>query len=122
MRKTKYKPLVIEHRLSKNGLRLKAKGLDFNLSYPGNIWAEYPQECKNFLVDNLVYTLTANIPLIAPIDSIVYKNISTPFIKPYVDLLTIEGIPSAIDSYDDSLLQTLKRYNNISYAGFLSGL
>ncbi|MCK5306227.1 MAG: hypothetical protein KAJ66_03765 [Candidatus Omnitrophica bacterium] len=115
MRKTKHKLLVIECELRKDGLRLKVNGRNFDLSYPGNIWAEYPQECKNFLVDNLVYTLTANIPLVAPTNSIIYKNISTPLIKPYVDLLTIEGIPSAINSYDDGLLQTLKRHNNVSY-------
>lgn len=115
MSKSKNKTLKIEYKFKNNGLIIKAKGRNFHLTYPKDIWNSYPKEQKNFLIDNLVYLLTVNIPLIAPVDGIYYKNTSLPFFKPLIDLLMIDGIPSAVHSYKDSTFKRLKEFHNYKY-------
>lgn len=115
MTKRKNNTLNIESRIKANGISLKVKGESFNLIYPKKIWKAYPQKQKVFLNDNLVYLLTINIPFVAPVDTIKYKNISLPYLKPYIDALTIDGIPSAVHNYEDSTFKILKDFNDYNY-------
>ncbi len=109
------KTLKVSCRLKPKGLILKAKRRTFHLTYPKKIWQSYPKEHKKFLIDNLVYLLTVNVPFISGVDKIIYQNISFPYLKPLIDHLTIEGIPSAVHSYKDSTFKLLRDFNNYQY-------
>ena len=80
MPKSKNKTLKIKHELKSDGLLLKTNGFKFRLIYPENIWQAYPEKQKRFLIDNLVYLLTVNIPFISGKDTIIYEDISIPLI------------------------------------------
>jgi len=115
MPKSKNKTLKIKHELKSDGLLLKTNGFKFRLIYPENIWQAYPEKQKRFLIDNLVYLLTVNIPFISGKDTIIYEDISIPYFRPIIDLLVKESIPSAVHSYDISTFEALKNFNNYQF-------
>lgn len=113
--KQKNRILHLECQITKDGFKLITQSRSFMLRYPDVIWKNYPQHHKSFLVDNLAYTLSANIPLVSSVNKIIYKNTSEPFIRPYIDLCIYEQIPSAINSYKDNTLQQIANFSKAEF-------
>ena len=111
----KNRTLRIECRLTNNGFCFRTGNKSFFLKYPEPVWRAYPYLHKKFLVDNLAYILSANIPFVSKVDKIIYKNTSQPFIKPYLDLSIYEQIPSAVNSYKDGTLNQIAVFSRAKF-------
>ncbi len=48
------------------GFEIKFRGQKYVVNYPDEIWQKYPQEAKDVLFDNLVYSETIHLPLTFP--------------------------------------------------------
>ena len=94
-----------------NGLRLSYRKKNFDLFYPGKIWASYPQDSKKVLIDNLTYLLTINVPLVSKFRKVVY-NISKPFFEKQFKSIVLNGIPSATHDYRQYTKDFVERFLN----------
>lgn len=94
-----------------NGLRLSYRKKNFDLVYPGGIWASYPKESRRVLVDNLTYLLTVNVPLVSSFRKVVY-NTSKPFFEKRFKLMVLNGIPSATHDYKQGTKDFVDRFLN----------
>ncbi|MCD6476752.1 MAG: hypothetical protein J7K26_01120 [Candidatus Aenigmarchaeota archaeon] len=100
-------------RKTKNGMSIRFNRKNYKLIFPEKIWKKYP--LKDFLVDNLSYLLTINLPLVAEIDELNY-NTSIPFFKIFFDNMVIRGIPHAVEEYKNlNTQEILKKFMNIQY-------
>jgi len=90
-------------------------GKKVRLIYPAGIWKNYSEKEKLFFIDNLAYSNTLCTPLVSGDKKIKY-NISRPFIKRYIDESVLNDIPSAVEDYEISTHEMIKKFNGIKYS------
>ena len=58
---------------NENGLTVNLENKRFQVSFPKEIWQNYPNDIKDVLTDNLIHLLTINLPMIAGFKKLKYK-------------------------------------------------
>jgi 7-cyano-7-deazaguanine synthase in queuosine biosynthesis len=97
-----------------NGLTVNLENKRFQLSFPEEIWQNYPNDIKDVLIDNLIHLLTINLPLIAGFKKLKY-NLSTPLFRPYFHRVVINSLPTVADDYKIRTGDAIKEFLSIDY-------
>jgi len=106
--------LIVDARQTNAGIEILFRGNSYTLSYPDNIWLDYPKEARDTLFDNLVYAETIHLPLTLKKKEITI-NVSRPFFETYFFQNLVMDFPSCADvdkTYKTSDL--LKEFMNLT--------
>ena len=104
--------LVIKARQTATGFEIVFRGSTYVLNYPDEIWQAYPQESRDILFDNLVYSETIHLPLTHRRPEIKF-NTSPPFFQTQFFQNFIMDIPSCADVDGTLTSQMVKEYINM---------
>lgn len=104
--------LSIYSKQTPSGFEIKFRGQKYVLNYPDKIWQKYPQQAKDVLYDNLVYSETLHLPLHFKSNRITY-NTSSPYLQTYFFQNMIMDLPSCADVDRTFSTELLKEYMNL---------
>jgi hypothetical protein len=104
--------LSINAKQTPAGFEIKFRGQKYVVNYPDEIWQKYPQEAKEVLFDNLVYSETIHLPLHFRRNSINY-NTSPPYLQTYFFQNMIMDLPSCADVDGTFTTELIKEYMNL---------
>lgn len=95
-----------------NGIKICFNGSSYEISYPDDIWANYPEELRLILHDNLVYSQTIHLPLMFKTDEIEY-DISPPYFWSNFFQNLVMDFPSCADVDGTLTAEMLKQFMNL---------
>jgi len=97
------------------GFTLGVKNKEYPLSYPENIWAEFPNKSKEFMEDNLAYLMTAHLPTMLGNgdNSLNYSSTAAPFFKPMFDETLLYHLPAVAAMDGKSTAELIKNFLNL---------
>jgi len=98
--------------MSPSGLEIDFKNQAYVITYPDDIWKEYPENMKEFLFDNIVYAATIHLPLVFEKNKILY-NTSPPLFQPYFFQNFIMDLPSCADVDDAKTSRLIQLFLNL---------
>ena len=104
--------LVINARQTSHGFEIFFRGSKYVVNYPDEIWRAYPQEAKDVLFDNLVYSETIHLPLTFRKGEIKY-NTSPPFFQTQFFQNFIMDLPSCADVDGTYTSELIKEFVNL---------
>jgi hypothetical protein len=104
--------LVINARQTSHGFEIFFRGSKYVVNYPDEIWQAYPQEAKDVLFDNLVYSETIHLPLTFRKGEIKY-NTSPPFFQTQFFQNFIMDLPSCADVDGTYTSELIKEFVNM---------
>ena len=88
---------------------------NYRLTYPEQIWQNYPHRIKKVWKDNAAHLLTMNIPMVSDHDRIKY-NTSYPLFKSFFSRVVMKSIPSSADEHEhENAEKALRDFNNAKF-------
>jgi hypothetical protein len=106
--------LSINARQTASGYEIFFKGSRYNVSYPDEIWQDYPKEAREVLFDNLVYSETLHLPLTHRKNEINYCT-SPPYFQTQFFQNFIMDLPSCADVDDTSTSELIREFMNLRF-------
>jgi len=104
--------LIINARETRTGIEILFRGNTYAISYPDDLWLNYPKEARDVLFDNLVYAETIHLPLILRENEITY-NVSRPYFEPYFFQNRVMDLAECADSDQIKASDLLKAFTNM---------
>jgi len=101
---------------TESGIKITFRNREFCLKYPLRIWKAYPPKARAFLIDNVTFLQTIDMPLVSDIKKISY-NTSRPIFYPLFRDTLIKNTPQAVEDYKPSTPATIKKFLKIKYNG-----
>jgi hypothetical protein len=95
-----------------HGFEIFFRGSKYVVNYPDEIWQAYPQESKDVLFDNLVYSETIHLPLTFRKGEIKYST-SPPFFQTQFFQNFIMDLPSCADVDGTYTSELIKEFVNM---------
>ncbi len=86
----------------------------FSVKYPENIWHSFPENMKDFFMDNFLFLKSVHFPLILDIDR-VELNTSSPFLKSFFSTMQFMDIPTISDSDEVEPEKLFKKFFNSNF-------
>jgi hypothetical protein len=104
--------LLINAKQTLTGFEIKFRGQQYVVNYPDELWQNYPEEARNVLFDNLVYSETVHLPLHFKRNEIGY-NTSPPYLQTYFFQNMVMDLPSCADVDGTFTTELVKEYMNL---------
>ncbi|MBN2517697.1 MAG: hypothetical protein JXB14_02535, partial [Candidatus Altiarchaeota archaeon] len=98
----------------KRGIRIKFKDNEYRLTYPQDIWEQYPSGVKDVLVDHISYLFSCHLPLFFN-DRKLKLNTSLPLFKSLIFENMVYDLLYAADTMKESSGDLLKRFLDSEY-------
>lgn len=106
--------LHINAKKIKNGIRIKFKEKNYDLLYPKEIWYNFSEKMKDFLLDNISFLTTFHLPIYYDENGIIY-NTNYPLLKPFFKEVQMHDIPLFCDKEKKDTTEMIKNFFNIEY-------
>ena len=104
--------LSINAKKTASGFEIFFRGSRYVVNYPDEIWQNYPEEARDVLFDNLVYSETVHLPLTHKKGEIKY-NTSPPYFQTQFFQNFVMDIPSCADVDGTYTSELLKEFMNL---------
>jgi len=100
---------------TESGLNITFRGRKFSLQYPPGIWESYPRRARNFLIDNLAFLETLDMPLVSGMKELKY-NTTMPFFYSSFRKMVVRNIPQAVEDSGQSTEEAIRNFRKTKYS------
>jgi len=107
--------LQINAKKIKNGIRIKFKEKNYDLVYPKEVWNNFSEEMKDFLMDNITFLSTLHLPFYYSEDEEMYYNTNMPLFKSFFIQVQMHDVPLLCNIENKDTSEMLKKFFNLKY-------
>ncbi|MDI6826427.1 MAG: hypothetical protein QMD36_04535 [Candidatus Aenigmarchaeota archaeon] len=97
-----------------SGIVVNFNNEKFSLKYPTHIWSNFPDEMKDFFMDNYLFLKSVHLPLILNVNKI-KLNTAPPLLKSFFLTMQFMDIPNISDFDDLQPDDLFKKFFNTSF-------
>ncbi|MDH5702668.1 MAG: hypothetical protein OEY99_00470 [Aigarchaeota archaeon] len=105
--------IQVAGRQTSRGIEIQVGGKAYAISYPNDVWQNYPGRLREVLLDNLVFAATIHLSLVLKETEVLY-NTNRPLFQPHFFQNMIMDFPSCADVDHVSTSDIVRRFMNLN--------